>query len=60
MLICNIIPHACLVEAYSFLIGPADMLTKFLPHHKWWPLMKLLLHWLDVDDNGVPKDDDKD
>ena len=25
--------------------NPADTLTKFLPGHKWWPLLKPLLHW---------------
>ena len=27
----------------------ADVLTKFLPSTKWWPLMKPLLHWLSGD-----------
>ena len=26
--------------------NPADVLTKFLPRSKWWPLMKPFLHWL--------------
>ena len=26
--------------------NPADVLTKFLSHAIWWPLMKPLLHWL--------------
>ena len=25
--------------------NPADVLTKFLPAAKWWPLLKPLLHW---------------
>ena len=25
--------------------NPADVLTKFLAHAVWWPLMKPLLHW---------------
>jgi len=25
--------------------NPADVLTKFLPSAKWWPLMKPMLHW---------------
>ena len=25
--------------------NPTNVLTKFLPHTKWWPLMKPLLHW---------------
>ena len=29
--------------------NPADVLTKFLPSTKWWPLMKPLLHWLSGD-----------
>ena len=33
--------------------NPADVLTKFLPHAQWWPLMKPFLHWLDVDDDGT-------
>ena len=37
--------------------NPADVLTKFLPHHKWWPLMKPFLHWLDMDDEGNPQDE---
>ena len=37
--------------------NPADVLTKFLPHYKWWPLMKPFLHWLDMDDNGKPHDE---
>ena len=40
--------------------NPADVLTKFLPHAKWWPLMKPLLHWLDVDKDGTPTDKDED
>ena len=40
--------------------NPADVLTKFLPHAKWWPLMKPLLHWLDVDEDGTLTDKDKD
>ena len=37
--------------------NPADMLTKFLPHHKWWSLMKPFLHWIDLDENGNPQDE---
>ena len=40
--------------------NPADVLTKFLPHAKWWPLMKPLLHWLDVTEDGTPTDGDED
>ena len=29
--------------------NPADVLTKFLPCSKWWPLLKPLLHWPSVD-----------
>ena len=29
--------------------NPADVLTKFLPRSKWWPLMKLFLHCLPND-----------
>ena len=29
--------------------NPADVLTKFLPRSKWWPLMKPFLHWLPSD-----------
>jgi hypothetical protein len=25
--------------------NPADVLTKFLPSHKWYPLMKPILYW---------------
>ena len=28
--------------------NPADVLTKFLPVGKWWPLLKPLLHWPEV------------
>ena len=32
--------------------NPSDILTKFLPNHKWWPLLKPLLHWnTDTQDN---------
>ena len=37
---------------YYFMKGsenPADVLTKFLPYAKWWPLMKPLLHWIGKD-----------
>ena len=33
--------------------NPTDVLTKFLPHSKWWPLMKPLLHWMT---DGKPED----
>ena len=37
--------------------NPADVLTKFLLYHKWWLLMKPLLHWIDVDEDGKPQDE---
>ena len=30
--------------------NPADVLTKFLPHSKWFPLMKPLLHWMGLEE----------
>ena len=36
--------------------NPADVLTKFLLHSKWWPLMKPLLHWFEMDDDGKLKE----
>ena len=35
--------------------NPADVLTKFLPHSKWWPLVKPLLHWLEEVKKKVSK-----
>lgn len=37
--------------------NPADVLTKFLPHHKCWLLMKPFLDWIDLDENGNPQDE---
>ncbi len=34
--------------------NPADVLTKFLPHAVWWPLMKPFLHWMNEE-----KEDEK-
>ena len=36
--------------------NPADVLTNVLPHSKWWPLMKPLLHWFEMDDDGKLKE----
>ncbi len=35
--------------------NPSDVLTKFLAHCDWWPLMKPFLHWLpkDEEDNSA-------
>jgi hypothetical protein len=30
--------------------NPADILTKFLPSTKWYPIMKPILHWLNKDE----------
>ena len=33
--------------------NPADILTKPLPSTKWYPLMKPILHWLDLEDSAA-------
>ena len=35
----------------------ADMLIKLLLHHKWWPLMRLFLHWFNLVGNGKSEDE---
>ena len=35
--------------------NPADVLRKFLPHSKWWLLVKPLLHWLEEVNKKVSK-----
>ena len=37
--------------------NPADILTKFLLHHKWWLLMKPFLHWIELDEDGNTQDE---
>ncbi len=33
--------------------NPSDVLTKFLAHCDWWPLMKPFLHWLPKDEEDT-------
>ena len=46
------------IIVYFLILGkenPADVLTKFLPHCIWWPLIKPLLHWLSPEKGETEK-----